>query len=153
MQKLVDAGTKIIALDVIENATVEHANMVLPAASFAESQGTLINNEGRAQRFFPVFPPAEQRLPSWQWLLQLAALSGNSQLAALTQFDQVVDACAASQPAFAHLNEVAPDGRFRDRGQKNTPPNPPLQWPHRDQCRSLSSRTAATRGPRNTVGI
>ena len=118
MQKLVDSGTKIIALDVIENATVEHANMVLPAASFAESQGTLINHEGRAQRFFPVFPPAEQRLPSWQWLLQLAALSGNSQLAALTQFDEVVDACAASQPAFAHLNEVAPDRRFRDRGQK-----------------------------------
>ena len=118
MQKLVASGTKIIALDVIENATVERVSMVLPAASFAESQGTLINHEGRAQRFFPVFPPAEQRLPSWQWLLQLAALSGNSQLTALTQFDQVVDACAASQPAFAHLNEVAPDGSFRDRGQK-----------------------------------
>ena len=53
MQKLVASGTKIIALDVIENATVERASMVLPAASFAESQGTLINHEGRAQRFFP----------------------------------------------------------------------------------------------------
>ena len=31
--------------------------MVLPAATFAETDGTLVNNEGRAQRFFQVFVP------------------------------------------------------------------------------------------------
>ncbi|MDE0841282.1 MAG: NADH-quinone oxidoreductase subunit NuoG [Porticoccaceae bacterium] len=118
VKKLVESGTKIIALDVLENTTLDHSTLVLPAASFAESQGTLVNNEGRAQRFFSVFPPAHDRLPSWQWLLQLATCSGSSQLSALTHFDEVVDACAASRPIFANLSEVAPDRSFRDRGQK-----------------------------------
>ncbi len=34
--------------------------MVLPAATFAEADGTLVNNEGRAQHFYQVFtPPGE----------------------------------------------------------------------------------------------
>ena len=31
--------------------------MVFPAATFAEASGTLVNNEGRAQRFYEVFVP------------------------------------------------------------------------------------------------
>ena len=30
----------------------------MPAGTFAESDGTLVNSEGRAQRFFQVFVPA-----------------------------------------------------------------------------------------------
>ena len=36
-------------------------SVVLPAATFAEADGTLVNNEGRAQRFFQVFVPAGRR--------------------------------------------------------------------------------------------
>ena len=44
-------------IDHIEHATSAKADMVLPAATFAEADGTLVNNEGRAQRFFQVFVP------------------------------------------------------------------------------------------------
>ncbi len=47
----------LIVLDHLENATSLKAEVALPAATFAESDGTLVNNEARAQRFFQVFVP------------------------------------------------------------------------------------------------
>ena len=41
--------------------------MVLPAGTFAETDGTLVNNEGRAQRFFQVFVPQGDIQESWRW--------------------------------------------------------------------------------------
>lgn len=118
MQQLMAEGTQVISMDMLENATLGASDMVLPAASYAESQGSLVNMEGRAQRYFPVFEPAEERLPSWQWLLKLAALTGHKSLAKLEHFDQVVAACAESQAEFAGLLSAAPDHSFRDRGLK-----------------------------------
>ncbi|MEE9255426.1 MAG: NADH-quinone oxidoreductase subunit NuoG, partial [Pseudomonadales bacterium] len=52
--KALAAAENVVALDVLENETVERATLVLPAASFAESEGTYVNNESRAQRFYQV---------------------------------------------------------------------------------------------------
>ncbi|MFM7968784.1 molybdopterin-dependent oxidoreductase [Aeromonas sp. A-5] len=56
----------------------QKADLVLPAASFAEADGTVVNMEGRAQRFFQVYAPAFydadiQVREGWRWL---AALQG-----------------------------------------------------------------------------
>jgi len=118
MQQLMADGTRVISMDMLENATLGSADMVLPVASYAESQGSLVNMEGRAQRYFPVFEPAAERLPSWQWLLKLAALTGHKSLSKLQHFDQVVAACAGSQAELADLINAAPDHSFRDRGLK-----------------------------------
>ncbi len=37
---------------------MEKAHLVLPASSFAESDGTMVSQEGRAQRYFQVFEPS-----------------------------------------------------------------------------------------------
>ena len=111
-------GTQVIAMDVLENNTLGAADMVLPAASYAESEGTLVNMEGRAQRYFPVFEPAAERLPSWQWLLKLATETGHKSLSKLQHFDQVVAACAETQSDLSGLIDAAPDHSFRDRGLK-----------------------------------
>ena len=118
MQQLMAGGTQIISMDILENTTLDASDMVLPVASYAESQGTLVNMEGRAQRYFPVFEPAAERLPSWQWLLKIGAAIGHKKLSKLEHFDQVVLACAKTHVDFAELTEVAPDNRFRDRGLK-----------------------------------
>lgn len=118
MQQLMADGTRVISMDMLENATLGSADMVLPVASYAESQGSLVNMEGRAQRYFPVFEPAAERLPSWQWLLKLGALTGHKSLSKLQHFDQVVGACAGSQAELANLINAAPDHSFRDRGLK-----------------------------------
>jgi NADH-quinone oxidoreductase subunit G len=115
---LMAAGTQVISIDLLENATLGASQLVLPAASYAEAQGTLVNMEGRAQRYFPVFEPAAERLPSWQWLLKLAALTGHSTVSKLEHFDDVVAACAKSQPEFTALVNAAPDHSYRDRGLK-----------------------------------
>lgn len=48
----------VMVVDHQRTAIMENAHLVLSAASFAESDGTVINNEGRAQRFFRVYDPA-----------------------------------------------------------------------------------------------
>ena len=59
--------------------------MVLPAATFAEADGTFVNNEGRAQRFFQVFVPEGDIQESWRWLRDIAgAQAGGSAWATWT---------------------------------------------------------------------
>ena len=49
----------------------EESHFVLPAATFAESSGTFINNEGRAQRFYRSYIPHEDIQDSWKWISQI----------------------------------------------------------------------------------
>lgn len=66
---------KIIVLDSLHNRTTEKANVLIPAATFAEGDGTLINYEGRAQRFYQVFVPSNPFLKeSWRWLEEMQML-------------------------------------------------------------------------------
>jgi NADH-quinone oxidoreductase subunit G len=67
----------IIVLDSLNNATTEKANVLIPAATFAEADGTLVNYEGRAQRYYQVFVPSTGEIKeSWKWLwkIQLAKM-------------------------------------------------------------------------------
>ena len=59
----------LVVLDTFPNETVSAAELVLPAGTFAESDGTVVSSEGRAQRFFQVLPPRDDIQESWRWLL------------------------------------------------------------------------------------
>ena len=118
IERLFNADTKIISMDILENTTLGNSDLVLPVASYAESQGTVVSSEGRAQRYFPVYQPSAERLPSWQWLLKLAKGCEHPGLAGLEYFDQIVAACANSQPALARLIDVAPLRDYRNQGLK-----------------------------------
>ncbi|MCF5022007.1 NADH-quinone oxidoreductase subunit NuoG, partial [Pseudomonas lactis] len=52
-----NAAKVLIVADHQKTATSDRADLVLPAATFAEGDGTLVSQEGRAQRFFQVFDP------------------------------------------------------------------------------------------------
>lgn len=54
----------------------EKADIVLPAASFAEADGTLKNLEGRDQTFHAAIPPYRQARPDWQIAAELARKMG-----------------------------------------------------------------------------
>ncbi|KAA8997020.1 NADH-quinone oxidoreductase subunit NuoG [Affinibrenneria salicis] len=112
----------LIVIDQQRTAIMDKATLVLPAASFAESDGTLINQEGRAQRFFQVYDPAYYdsstvMLESWRWLHSLHS-TWNSRRVDWTRLDHVIDACVAALPQLAAIKQAAPDASFRIRGQK-----------------------------------
>jgi NADH-quinone oxidoreductase subunit G len=120
------AAKHVIVLDHLASATTAKAEVVLPAAAFAESDGTLVNNECRAQRFFRVYVPQPEIRESWRWL---AEMSG----AKVKTFDDMLAAVAAAMPELKAVTELAPHADFRMFGQKV-----PRQ-PHR-----MSGRTAET---------
>ncbi len=111
------AAAGVVVVDHRLTPTAARANVVLPAASFAEGDGTVVNNEGRAQRYFQVYDPAYYNLAnpikeSWRWL---QGLRGEQ---VWTAFDDVTAACAAATPVLARIAEAAPGASFRMSGRK-----------------------------------
>ena len=102
----------VIAVDHTLNETVRHAQIVLPAATFAEADGTLVNNEGRAQRFFQVLFPEDEVADSWRWLDRAAAAVNGSEPRWRT-LDDIIGALGRSLPELASIAHAAPDARFR----------------------------------------
>jgi NADH-quinone oxidoreductase subunit G len=108
----------VIVLDHLTNATSAKAELVLPAATFAESDGTLVNNEARAQRFFQIFVPQPDVQESWRWLRDAIIHSGRQDFAAWENLDHVIASMAVEVPALAAVPKAAPDAAFRMSGAK-----------------------------------
>jgi NADH-quinone oxidoreductase subunit G len=62
----------VLVLDHLETPTAARATLALPTAAFPECAGTLVNFEGRMQRFFQVYVPGAAMRPAWQWLGEMA---------------------------------------------------------------------------------
>jgi NADH-quinone oxidoreductase subunit G len=98
----------LVVLDHLRNATTEAAELVLPAGSFAESDGTLVNSEGRAQRFFQVFDPSSDGQASWRWIREGATAGGLGAEMQWQSLDDLTRAIAADIAIFASIPQVAP---------------------------------------------
>ena len=106
-----------IVVEHSSGATSAEADVVLPSAPFAESSGTAVSSEGRAQRFFAVFKPAEPIQEAWRWLGELAAAAGRH-AGPWTSLDRILAAIEAELPALAGVASAAPDSSFRVAGQR-----------------------------------
>jgi predicted molibdopterin-dependent oxidoreductase YjgC len=67
----------LIIQDSFVSENFELADAVLPASTFAESEGTFINGEGRLQKFNKVIDPLGEAKPDWWIISQLARRMGN----------------------------------------------------------------------------
>ncbi len=114
------AAAHVIVLDHLANPTTEKAELVLPAGTFAESDGTFISSEGRAQRFFQVFVPRNDVLASWRWLKP-----DNWH-----DLDDVLEAISSVLPELAAVRDAAPSAAFRIAGAKIP------RAPHRESGRT-----------------
>jgi NADH-quinone oxidoreductase subunit G len=117
-EAILNGAKNVIVLDSLENKTIAKANFVLPAATFAESDGTLVNNEGRAQRFFKVFMSSEPVQASWQWLLDMMITAELSEAQRWRNFDDIVKDLAAALPVFKSIGEAAAPADFRIEGAR-----------------------------------
>jgi anaerobic selenocysteine-containing dehydrogenase len=62
----------LVVQELFENETTAAADVVLPAASYAEQDGTFTNNDGFVQRVRQSIPPLHQSKPDWMITDQLA---------------------------------------------------------------------------------
>jgi NADH-quinone oxidoreductase subunit G len=106
------SAAHVVVIDCLNNKTTEQAELLLPAATFAESEGTLLSNEGRAQRYLPVYPPPKNVRGSWQWLPVTA------EGLKWQRFDALTAACAETFPHLEVITRAAPDANFRINGMK-----------------------------------
>ena len=85
----------LVVQDIFMHETAEIADVVLPATSFAEKDGTFTNSERRVQRVRKVIEPVGQSRPDWAILCDLA-----QRMSARLELD------AESEFAFGHPSEV-----------------------------------------------
>ena len=109
----------IVVQDVIRTATTEIADVVLPARTFTEREGTLTSGERRVQRFYAAVPPTGESRADYAITAQVAGhmgieLEGESVSA-------VFERLAASVQSFkgltyAKVSEVKPQWPIVGRG-------------------------------------
>ena len=141
------AAARLVVLDHSEGPTSQRAELVLPAASFAESGGTLVSSEGRAQRFYPpIFPETDVR-ESWRWLGEAGRAAGSNACEGWTTEDDVLAALAKALPRFAALPGTAPPETFRVAGCRIS------SEPHRFSGRTAMHAERDVREPKPPVSV
>ena len=100
----------LVMLTPLDDSTASQADVVLPAGSFAEAEGTFINSEGRSQRSMVVFKPKGDIAPSYQLLTRLA---GHAKQASTLRSE-----LAARHEALQPITSIAPNEQFRIAGSK-----------------------------------
>src|SRR5580692_11294610 len=110
----------VVALDHLDNPTARMADLILPAGTFAESDGTFVSSEGRAQRFFQVYVPQNAVSASWRWLKPDH----------WHDLDDVLVAMSRALPCLAAVKNAAPSAAFRIAGAKIP------RSPHRESGRT-----------------
>ncbi|MFZ1984204.1 MAG: molybdopterin-dependent oxidoreductase, partial [Desulfatitalea sp.] len=98
----------VVVLDYLATATTAKADFVLPTATLAEATGTLVNNEGRAQRSHAVMSPNGAIRSAWRWLQAMAQAGGRTGLQAWQNPKDVMAALALALPLFQPAVDLDP---------------------------------------------
>ncbi|MDP3688819.1 MAG: molybdopterin-dependent oxidoreductase, partial [Sulfurimicrobium sp.] len=66
--KAVENAELVVAMSAYRHQAMNYADVMLPIAPFAETSGTFVNTEGRAQSFNAVVKPFSESRPAWKVL-------------------------------------------------------------------------------------
>ncbi len=101
------AGKDFVAVqELFLTETCDHADVVFPAASFAEIDGTFTNNAGNVQRVRKAIDPINQAKPDWM-ITALIAREMGSEIAPDWSPSAIFRSIADSVPAYAGLRYPA----------------------------------------------
>jgi NADH-quinone oxidoreductase subunit G len=109
-------ATFVLAISMFEDASTRYADVIFPAESYAEKEGTVTHPDGRLQRVRPSVPNPGRARPTWEVLVELSAILGEE-----TGIDSVPEALAAiasDVPFYAGITEEEIGGlgvRWQDR--------------------------------------
>lgn len=102
MAGVLDSVDFLVVQDLFLTETARMANVVLPAASFAEKEGTFTNFEGRVSRVRKAVEPPGESLADWEIVLRLAARM--EQPMPYTSPRQVMDEVERLVPLYEGIN-------------------------------------------------
>ena len=109
----------MVVQDVMETATTDLADVLLPAQAFTEREGTLTSGERRVQRFYAAVPPTGESRPDFAITAHIADqmgidLEGKSVSAA---FDQLANSVKSFEGLnYARISETKPQWPIVGRG-------------------------------------
>lgn len=104
----------LVVQDIFMTETAELADVVLPAASFAEKDGTFSNTERKVQRIRKAVEPIEGTKPDWLIFMEILNKLGIEKK--YRHPSQIMDEIASLTPSYAGINY--------DRIEENG-----IQWP------------------------
>jgi formate dehydrogenase alpha subunit len=108
----------LVVQDIFLSETAELADVVLPAASFAEKEGSLTNSERRVQLWRKAIEPVGESRPDWEIICDIAARMGYEM-----NYDspaEVMDEIAQLTPIYGGMSHARLEGEG-------------LQWPCPDR--------------------
>jgi len=117
-EALLSGAEHVVVLDHLANRTAERAEVVLPAATFAECTGTFVNSEGRGQRSIQTFVPEGSVQASWRWLGRMIALRDGLAERPWGALDDLLAALARAVPVCARIRDLVPPSSYRLHGQR-----------------------------------
>ena len=139
VNQLFQRSKQVIVLDQLTGKTTSKADIVIPVATFAESEGTLVNYEGRAQRYYKTIVNKNQVKESWRWLAEFIRIKNNGLSVEWKRFDEIVSSMAKDLPAFYTLKDYFSDADFRMMNEKIA--RQPLRYSGRT---SIHAKTAVS---------
>ncbi|UCB46067.1 MAG: formate dehydrogenase subunit alpha [Spirochaetota bacterium] len=104
----------LVVQDIFLSETAQYADVVLPAASFAEKDGTFTNTERRVQLLHRIIPPPGEARPDWQIICEVSSRLGYPM--SYTDTARIMDEMAEIMPIYGGISHK----RIRKFG---------IQWP------------------------
>ena len=136
-RKALTAADFVLAFSMFEDESTSRADVVFPAESHAEKEGTVTHPDGRLQRLRPGIPhPGEVRM-GWEVLVELSAALGNE--LGLHTGPMVLDEIAREVPFYEGVTheEIGGTGiRWQQRPAAAKLPAPPRKRPKAPQAKA-----------------
>lgn len=93
----------LVVAELTMTETAKLADVILPAASFAEKDGTFTNCERRVQHMRQALLPVGQAKADWQWLAAIAKGLGSDQFN-WQDVEEIFDEMAALTPSYSGMS-------------------------------------------------
>ena len=106
----------LVVQEIFLSETASLADVVLPATSFAEKDGTFTNTERRVQRVREVLEPIGDARPDWMIISEIGRRMGCEEEFSYESPSEIMDEIASLTPSYGGINY----GRIEKTG---------LQWP------------------------
>lgn len=135
IRRLLQQLDLLVVQDIFPTETTRYAHYILPAACWAEKDGTFTNTERRIQRIRKAVEPPGEALPDWLIIIRLAEALGDKENFCFSTPEEV----------FEEIRKVAP--QYSGVTYKALEPFG-IQWPmdkeHPDGCRILHEQQFST---------